>query len=297
MTNDKAKPQPVSLEVALAELEARKANASKSRDEHNAEFSAAIAKQRALEEKRDALPQQERRQVLDATGMKNVSAAPKPIEAMRGSGYVRRTKTQPARWQVWRLMPVVKMWQAVALSLNIEPAESLAGDAVRVRDDYSRLPADYFDRLMICKAHLSTVGPIRPQGTPYSGMLSDSRCPVLLGEVAGFLVGAGLTVPDEMRAMVRVALASETAQGDGRAARIDGELPPDGAIAKRAKLLARFRELGGKRPSESGAKGTRGALASLERETSINDKNLGQMLDKAIEEKRRAESFSQLIKR
>ena len=92
----------------------------------------------------------------------------------------------------------------------------------------------------------------------------------------------------QMAAVAALSLAVEPAG--------DKSLTRD-AMAKRAALLVRFRELGGKRPCEGGKKGKHGALAALERETKINDKNLGQMLDKAIKDKRGADAFAQLVQK
>ena len=92
----------------------------------------------------------------------------------------------------------------------------------------------------------------------------------------------------QMAAVAALSLAVEPAG--------DKSLTRD-AMAKRAALLARFREFGGKRPCEGGKKGKHGALAALERETKIDDKNLGQMLDKAIEDKRGADAFAQLAQK
>ena len=69
---------------------------------------------------------------------------------------------------------------------------------------------------------------------------------------------------------------------------------PSDPKEKREALLDRFRTLGGKRPKEGGDKGTRGVLAKLQRETGIDDKNLGVMLDKAIDEKAAANMWRQL---
>lgn len=113
------------------------------------------------------------------------------------------------RWPVWRALPRVELWQAVALSLGIEPKDSLRDVAkrgalahpMRFRlPDPPDLPAEFFERLNVCKRALSTDGPIRPQGSLYAGMLQNPCCLVLLAEVAAFLVLAEFTVPDEMRA-------------------------------------------------------------------------------------------------
>ena len=76
-----------SLEDALAELEAKKAQTAEYLAKHAPEIEAATAKRNALNAKLAALSQEERRQVLDAAGLKHVSAAPEPITPLRGSSY------------------------------------------------------------------------------------------------------------------------------------------------------------------------------------------------------------------
>ena len=63
---------------------------------------------------------------------------------------------------------------------------------------------------------------------------------------------------------------------------------------RRADLLKEFRALEGKRPSEPGKKGKRGALMELVRETAVDKDTLGAQLDKAIEEKKAADMWAQL---
>jgi hypothetical protein len=75
----------------------------------------------------------------------------------------------------------------------------------------SGLPAEFFDRLEVCKRALSTDGPIRPQGSLYAGMLQNPRCLVVLAEVAAFLVLAEFNVPNEMRASADKAPVAEAA--------------------------------------------------------------------------------------
>lgn len=83
---------------------------------------------------------------------------------------------------------------------------------------------------------------------------------------------------------------------NGEAQSGSAESLPNDPPLKRVELLKMFRELDGKRPGELGKKGAWGALAKLERTTGINDKNLGQMLDKAIEEKRHVDAWGALRK-
>ena len=78
----------------------------------------------ALNKRLEALSQSERRQVLDAMGLKHISAAPEPITPLKGSSYRPPNKPpEPPRidWRYWRHMPEVKQWEACALSLNINP--------------------------------------------------------------------------------------------------------------------------------------------------------------------------------
>lgn len=189
------------LERALADLEARKRAAA----ELAAENAPELERLKALQARLDALPQSERREVLDAMGLHRVSAAPKPLEPERSSAYVRRPPPvlHPPRWPVWRALPYIELWQAVALSLSIEPEDALKAEACREAETNvgvrGSLPKTFFERRQDCMRGLSTDGPIRPQGPLYPGALTNFRCQVLLGEVTEFLTLAGYELPQELR--------------------------------------------------------------------------------------------------
>ena len=117
---DKGNSHADRLERALGELEAKKKAA--------VNMAASINPERerlaALNKKLEALPQSERRQVLDAMGLKHISAAPEPITPLKGSSY--RPPNKPPEplgidWRDWRHMLEVEQWEACALSLNINP--------------------------------------------------------------------------------------------------------------------------------------------------------------------------------
>lgn len=219
---DEQKPNPVNpiaaqverLEKALADLESRKKAAA----ELAAKSAPDFERLHALQAKLDALPQSERREILDAIGLHKVSAAPKPITSLRGGGFVGRPapQRQPARWALWLTIPRVELWQAALLSLGIEPDDSLKAEACgRVPDgplSSTRLSREFFSRREDCMRALSTEGPIRPQGPLYAGMLHSPRCPVLLGDVAIFLARIGETVPIEMQAASAVTKIEEPDQ-------------------------------------------------------------------------------------
>lgn len=129
------------------------------------------------------------------------------ITPLRGDGASELPpRLEPPHWQVWRHMPEVALWQAVCLSLNIEPAAHLEREASRQRDAYSILPAEYWDRLMLCQANTGSDRAIKVP--PYERV--HLRCSVAPGDVAAFLAGAGFSVPDEMRAC-RVTAPAEAA--------------------------------------------------------------------------------------
>lgn len=75
-------PPPPSLEEALREHAERKIQIQNLA----AEMAPEMEKRRALQATLDSLPQHERRRVLDAIGMRHVSAAPAPITPLRCSG-------------------------------------------------------------------------------------------------------------------------------------------------------------------------------------------------------------------
>ena len=112
-----------SLEDALAELEAKKAQTAEYLAKHAPKIEAATAKRNALNAKLAALTPKERRKVLDAAGLKHVSAAPPPIEPIRSSYTQPRAPAAPPAidWRYWRHMPEIRQWEACALSLNINP--------------------------------------------------------------------------------------------------------------------------------------------------------------------------------
>ena len=112
-----------SLEDALAELEAKKAQTAEYLAKHAPEIEAATVKRNALNVKLAALTPKERRKVLDAAGLKHISAAPPPIEPISSSYTKPRTPAAPPAvdWHYWRHMPEIRQWEACALSLNINP--------------------------------------------------------------------------------------------------------------------------------------------------------------------------------
>lgn len=207
---DEQQPNPVDpiaaqadrLEKALADLEARKKAAAELATKNAPQ----IERLRTLQAKFAALPQSEQREVSDAletsrvfAGMRRVSAAPEPDTRLRGGFVAAPTpKNQPPRWPVWQSLPRVELWQAVLLSMGVEPDKAFKLDACgdetkgRIR---GRLPPEFFVRQGYCVLALSEDGPIRPQ---IALCRSKPLCDVLLSEVGAFLARAGYEVAPEM---------------------------------------------------------------------------------------------------
>ena len=134
------------------------------------------------------------------------SKASPPISPLRGSGtYITSSRANPARWQVWGNIPTVALWQAVCLTLDVEPDTERHG-LTRWFDSRHGVPAgltqDFVDRLQVTQANVSTGGPIRPQEL-YVGALASPHCPVQLSEVAAFAICLGWPVPDAMRTLAQ----------------------------------------------------------------------------------------------
>lgn len=135
---------------------------------------------------------------LDAARMRRKPTV-MPEKLVRGDGVPPRLRAQPIRWTVWLALPHLELWQAVALSLKVNPVGELRDEVSRAPSRFSPLRAEFFDRLSDCRGALGFDGPIRPQGSPYRGMLQSPACLVSMAEVAAFLTLAGYELPEQLR--------------------------------------------------------------------------------------------------
>jgi hypothetical protein len=67
---------------------------------------------------------------LDEAGLHNYSSAPRPIVPLGERTIAPPATLPPIDWNHWRLMPEVPLWQAVALSVDSNPATLLADPAI-----------------------------------------------------------------------------------------------------------------------------------------------------------------------
>lgn len=210
MMKDEDKSPADLLEQALRDLETRKKAAA----DMAANMAPELERLDALQKKLDALPQSERRQVLDAMGLKHVPAAPKPITPLRGTGSAPSRQPLPANWNKWKLIPKCELWKAVCLTLDIEPNEEKHGMLSWLQSRRGvpyGFPEEFADRLQIAQANVSTNGPIHPQSL-YVGVLKNPRAEVLLSEVAAASVRWGWTLPEAMQSLATPAVTISIAE-------------------------------------------------------------------------------------
>lgn len=120
---------------------------------------------------------------------------------MRGYAHAPVRTSGPPNWDKWKHIPQAPLWKVACLSLGVEPSEDIFGDAIATKRRFPPGKPNLQDRLEILHANLSINGPIRPQKALYRGVLQDPKYPVLLSEVAAFLLTKEIQIPAEMAAL------------------------------------------------------------------------------------------------
>lgn len=280
MTDNDGKTPAERLEAALADMEAQKAAAAEFRDEHKAEFAAEIARLNAAHAKLAAMPQHERRQVLNAAGMKHVLSAPTPITPLRGGSFVRTTPSQqapePINWKLWLNMPQVALWEAVALLLNIDPRSLkhspqgwMAGPGTGPHFEpgsfRSTVKLNTFDDAMLLGARAANyAGPIHLRTGLAVGMNKRTAL-VALPEVVAFFVGCDWPdIPAPL--LARVPAIAEPAPAVVALAPASAPTANETPVDRDDRRYREFKTAGGDYIEEGGkwhATGPRGELAKL----------------------------------
>lgn len=241
------------LEQALAEMEASNTKAAELKSKNFPELIAEAVARTALNARLAALPQAQRRKVLNAAGLNYVSSAPPPIEPIRGSSHTLPRATIAPRaieWPFWKAMRTVKLWQACALIVNLDPdilkrhpqAWMAAPGSGPLFDERSFPSAEVkttFEKtLRLAETAVSYMnGPIFPEGTPNSG--SKAEKDVFLGQVVTFLTSREWPeIPKALQSLASHALTVETEPKDARQDRrlmacIDAGLKMDKAALSR----------------------------------------------------------------
>ena len=140
-----------------------------------------------------------------------ISKAPPPITPIRASYTPKPSDNdRPPRWSKWKLMPEVKLWEAIALSLNIEPKEiKLDSDAY----GYEVLPFDegeeFNDRLTVLSKHSSnrTYFPTACTLNFATWYQSEKR----LDEFAAWCIQIGFDIPEQLATLANNKPQAESA--------------------------------------------------------------------------------------
>lgn len=160
---DKGSSHADKLEQTLRTLEAgKKVNTKKA-----SSMKPEMERLAILNEKLEALPQHEHRQVLGAMGLERVSDAPKPITPLpnKPMALPPLPAPPPPNWGKWSRMLDVELWQAVALTLNFEPEELpvYLGAYEQLGDNPFKIcPQDFLERLEIANSQGGVALPLKP---------------------------------------------------------------------------------------------------------------------------------------
>jgi hypothetical protein len=136
-------------------------------------------------------------------------------------------KGRPPKWAVWRNVPTIKVWEGVALSLDIEPK------SVRwTRDGWMGGPdkifteegEDFDGRILVAERNVSPDGPLVPQGPAEVG--GPGRCSVSAAAFVSWASRIGWSMPGEM-----LSWGLDLASGE------PVELPLEGGSARGAKSV------------------------------------------------------------
>lgn len=117
---------------------------------------------------------------------------------------IKNADNRPPKWNKWRLMPEIKEWEAVALSLNIEPGKiDLNSNAWMGAEHPFDESEEFIDRLMILKNHSSNRAHFP---TPCKlNMANWYECEVRLDEFAAWCIHVGFEIPPELSALSKTA--------------------------------------------------------------------------------------------
>jgi len=114
------------------------------------------------------------------------------------------------RWSKWKLMPEVKLWEAVALSLNIEPGKIETNELAWMGAKHPFDEDDEFnDRLTVLSKHSSNRA-FFP--TPcILNMANWYQCEVRLNEFAAWCAHIGYDIPEQLKELSKAKPKDEPA--------------------------------------------------------------------------------------
>lgn len=105
-------------------------------------------------------------------------------------------------WDFWRFVPQVKLWEGVALSMNIEPTQVRGGASRQVRAWIHEESDDFTNRLLLATRCLGDRKPLRPI-SPYYPFEALEVAEVRLADFAAWAKSVGWSIPDELAQLAR----------------------------------------------------------------------------------------------
>jgi len=135
-----------------------------------------------------------------------------PITPLRISKLESSRSPSPANWNKWQFIPKCQIWEAVCLTLDIEPDKKrhdIQNWLKHRRNVPYGLPAEFSYRLEIALANVSTKGRIHPP--LYQGALHNPKAEVMLSEVVSAAIVWGWSLPDPMRSIIKANIKSSLA--------------------------------------------------------------------------------------
>jgi hypothetical protein len=128
-----------------------------------------------------------------------ISRAPPPITPLRGGVAAAVIDSMPSEsrapnWQKWKHVPEVKLYEAVALSLNIAPEKIRPNSHAWMGGKRFDESEEFLDRLFVAQRNLETLQPLNFLGMRYY----DEDPVVRLQNFVAWAVSIGWTLPSEL---------------------------------------------------------------------------------------------------
>jgi hypothetical protein len=128
-----------------------------------------------------------------------ISRAPPPITPLRGGVAAAVINGMPSEsrapnWQKWKHVPDVKLYEAVALSLNIAPEKLRPNPHAWMGGKRFDESEEFLDRLFVAQRNLQSLGPLNFQGMRYY----DEDPVIGLQDFAAWAVSIGWVLPSEL---------------------------------------------------------------------------------------------------
>jgi hypothetical protein len=121
------------------------------------------------------------------------------------------------KWKKWRLVPKVRIWEAVCLSLNIEPGKIVAASEEYLITNGQRelKPQEFSDRMLVALRNLTAA--ITAVNPPFAEARSLKDYWISLAEFAMWAASSPWQIPPELEAIAKKSEAAKLPETEPRA--------------------------------------------------------------------------------